>query len=968
LQRSFADLWYNRCKYGVGIANEVEPDGASMRHIRPLLCTGADPIDDERRRRILLDALISISAVVALGYLGVFLYGVRQPAISGVVVSPLAGPVGLLACLAGYILNRRCRLELAAAVFMLFLTGAIAVAGGHHAYGSAVPLMLALPIFASSMLVRPWAGLAFGALATIVVAAVRSTSAVVGLAWEVAFFSVLGLIAWLSSDAVERGLAASRAMARSLSEEEARYRILFEKARDAVLILDKGCVSDCNARASEVFGLSKEELLGRSPADLSPELQPDGRRSDALAATLLARAWAGETQNFEWEHLRGDGSPFPADVTLDRIEIGSQALVQAVVHDESERRRAEMALRESETKYRQLFDLESDALLLVDSDTGRILEANEAAVRLYGYSRTELLEMHNYELSAQPEETRAPVSERRRRVWLRYSRRKDGTVFPVEVTASYFDWQGRSVQIAANRDITERLAAQEELEHRRELLMRIIEQVPYPIFVLNRAMRFTVANKALASLFGLSVDEVIGSSPYQVLPSKAEARRFVDEARRVLRNGQTRRSPEELLTDGDGVVRFFQVIREPLHLTFSEELHVLGVAVDITERKRFEARLVEVQKMEAIGRLAGGVAHDFNNLLTVINGYCEFALQSLGPDAHVYSDLEEIYHAGERAAELTRQLLALSRRQMLEPRVLNLNDVLRDMSRMLERLMGEHITVRLELAKHLPSIKADPGQLEQALLNLATNAHDAMPEGGTLTLTTSTVRVDRAMASEHMGTGPGHYVLLTVTDTGPGLPCEVMEHLFEPFVTTKERGKGTGLGLASVYGIVTQSGGNIIAENLPEGGASFSIYLPVHGSERDSETKVGAEDPLPTGSETILVVEDEESLRLLTVRNLRRLGYHVLAAESGAAALRILEERGRPVDLILTDVVMPEMSGHALVKELRSRWPQSRVLYMSGYSSELMENHVLEQHEAGLIQKPFTAKQLAETVREALDT
>ncbi|HXW00652.1 MAG TPA: ATP-binding protein, partial [Anaerolineae bacterium] len=376
------------------------------------------------------------------------------------------------------------------------------------------------------------------------------------------------------------------------------------------------------------------------------------------------------------------------------------------------------------------------------------------------------------------------------------------------------------------------------------------------------------------------------------------------------------------------------------------------------------------QKMEAIGKLAGGVAHDFNNILTVITGYSELLLQ-LHPDEHdpERKDLEQIKRAGDRAASLTRQLLAFSRQQILQLRVLNLNDVVADMSKMLRRLIGEDIDLVILLDEALGHVKADPGQVEQVILNLAINARDAMPQGGKLTIETVNVNLDEDYARRYVEVEPGPYVMLAVSDTGIGMDAEIQSHLFEPFFTTKEQGKGTGLGLATVHGIVNQSGGHIWVYSEPEQGTTFKIYLP----RTDEAVESGDLDQAPAkllwGSETILLVEDEDMVRELARHILTENGYTVVAASHGEEALQLCERHEGPIHMLLTDVIMPHgMSGRQLAERLALLRPEMKILYMSGYTDNAIVHHGVLDADVNFLQKPFATDALVSKVRQALDT
>jgi two-component system cell cycle sensor histidine kinase/response regulator CckA len=392
-----------------------------------------------------------------------------------------------------------------------------------------------------------------------------------------------------------------------------------------------------------------------------------------------------------------------------------------------------------------------------------------------------------------------------------------------------------------------------------------------------------------------------------------------------------------------------------------------GVTVDITARKQLEEEFLQAQKMEAVGRLAGGVAHDFNNLLTIISGYVELVLEKLDAVSPLKPHVEEIKQASDRAAGLTRRLLAFSRRQAIMPQVLNLGEVAAGTQKMLRRLIGEDIELVLQSDPLLGSVRADPAQIEQVLVNLAVNARDAMPQGGKIVIETSNVTLDEGFAGSHAAVTPGPYVMLAMSDSGTGMEASVRAHIFEPFFTTKERGKGTGLGLATVYGIVKQSDGNIWVYSQPGVGTTFKIYLPRVDIVPESRPQAAPPSPRIRRSETILLVEDEDAVRSLVRGLLEREGYQVLEASRPSEALALNEQHEGPIHLILSDVVMPQMNGPQLAEKLVSMRPDTRVVYMSGYTDNAIVHYDILDQGTPFLQKPFSHETLAHKVREALD-
>jgi nitrogen-specific signal transduction histidine kinase len=388
-------------------------------------------------------------------------------------------------------------------------------------------------------------------------------------------------------------------------------------------------------------------------------------------------------------------------------------------------------------------------------------------------------------------------------------------------------------------------------------------------------------------------------------------------------------------------------------------------ALDITARRSLEAQLVQAQKLESVGRLAGGVAHDFNNILGVILGSAELCRKRVGDDARLVKNLDNILHAAERGSGLTRQLLAFSRRQVLQPRVLDLNQIVIELQKMLGRLLGEDIELATALDPATPAVRADAGQLDQVLMNLVVNARDAMPAGGTLTIETRSVELDERYAATQVGVTPGRYALVAVSDSGHGMSREVRQQIFEPFFTTKGPGKGTGLGLATVHGIVKQSGGHVTVYSEVGKGSTFKVYLPaVAEAPEAAAVSVGA---VPRGVETVLVVEDEQALREIIVESLTSLGYTVIAAANAEAALRTSAVFSGPIHLMITDVIMPGMGGSELARQLAARRPDTKVLYISGFTDDSALLHGILAEDMPFLEKPFTIKSMATQVREVLD-
>ena len=527
----------------------------------------------------------------------------------------------------------------------------------------------------------------------------------------------------------------------------------------------------------------------------------------------------------------------------------------------------------------------------------------------------------------------------------------------------------REVESALRECITERAQAEAALRDSEARYRRIVDTTNEGIWTIDEHTAATFVNRRMAEMLGYTPDEMTGRKLLSFMFPEDIPK--MEERMAVLRRGGSyvgemryrRRDGRELIALASAAPNLDEAGRSR---------GGFAMMIDITAQKRDQAehevlrqQLEQSRKMESIGRLAGGVAHDFNNLLTVINGYSDMLLKDLPEDDPERTALMEIRDAGERAAALTKQLLTFGRRQISRPRALDLNALVAGAERMLQRLIGEDIVLETSLDPALEAVEADPGQMHQVLLNLSINARDAMPDGGTLVIATAAARFDQDSAPP--GCQPGAYARLTVADTGAGMDEETMRHLFEPFFTTKPSGLGTGLGLATVYGVVQQSRGSIRVHSAPGEGCRFEIHLPCVAGPAEPIPPLTLEPPQPQRELTVLVAEDQDSVRRLASHALRACGHHVLEAASGAEALRLADAVQGGCQLVVTDVVMPGMSGKELAEALRARWPEIRVLFMSGYPNEVILRHGLMNAEVNYLEKPFTPSDLAAKVREVME-
>jgi PAS domain S-box-containing protein len=628
------------------------------------------------------------------------------------------------------------------------------------------------------------------------------------------------------------------------------------------------------------------------------------------------------------------------------------------------------ALWTSNLRFGGLVQISEDAIVTVDA-AQLITLFNPGAEKIFGYRAAEVLgkpltmllperyrAMHERHVAAfgkSPDVLRA-MNER----GLIYGRRADGSEFPAEASISKFEAAGERILTVRLRDVTERRATEERLRQ----MAAIVEFSQDAIIGEDLSGRIVSWNPGAEKLYGYAAAEAIGRDARMLLPPTADHDEVGENLQRVQSGASSTQETVRLRQDGKPVEVALTV--SPILDREGKVAGAATIARDIRERKRLESQLQHAQKMEAVGRLAGGVAHDFNNLLSVIVGY-GYLIQSSLPDGDpLRSAADEIMSASERAGSLTRQLLAFSRKQVMRPEIVDLNEILASIGKMLPRLIGEDVQIHMVPAPELRRIKVDPGQVEQVIMNLVVNARDAMPSGGQLTVETANVDFEEEEARQH-GVRAGSYVLLAVSDNGLGMDSETRARIFEPFFTTKEPGKGTGLGLATVYGIVSQSNGHIWVYSEPGSGTTFKIYFPSTAEAATSAAASRKLEPALCGHETILLVEDESRLRELLMHVLHDRGYKVLSAGDGAEALLIAGRHAAPIDLLVTDVVMPGMRGQVLAEKLTGQRPDLAVLYMSGYTDNALAHNGEMLQGAAFLQKPFTPDRVLRAVRRVLD-
>ncbi|HEX2045492.1 MAG TPA: PAS domain S-box protein [Gaiellaceae bacterium] len=762
---------------------------------------------------------------------------------------------------------------------------------------------------------------------------------------------------------------------RKENEEELRrsrelYRLVVENARDLIALVElDGRMAYASPSWEEALGFRREELTAeRNPLEVHPDDLACVRSALASAAATGAAAVARariRARDGRWIAVEGSVVPIPD-------EEGRPVLLLTTCRDVTADEQAEEALRTAERRYRTLVE-QLPLVTYMDAldGPGSNVYTSPQIEPLLGYAAEEWA--NNLELFAarlHPEDRERVLAEHARthatgeplRTEYRLLARDGRTVWLQDEAVVVKDALGRPLFLQGYLlDITERKRAEHALAERESFLKTIIDTEPECVNLVAPDGTLLEMNRAgLEMIEAESLEDVAGMDVAQLVAPEDRAA-FTALTREVLAGGSGNLEFE--LVGLRGTRRRMETHAVPLAGANGEVRAALSVTRDVTERRRLEEQLFRSQKLEAVGRLAGGVAHDFNNLLTGILGYADLLYMGLAEDDPRRADAAEVKRAAERAATLTRQLLAFSRRQVLKPRVIDLNRVVEDMERMLRRLIGEDVELVTAVDPALGRVEADPGQIEQVIANLVVNARDAMPEGGRLVLETENVEVDGTFTAGRVEMPPGAYVVLAVTDTGVGMDAETQAHAFEPFFTTKEVGKGTGLGLATVYGIVKQSGGYIWVYSEQGEGTTFRIYLPrveKPGDELAADGQAAAGE----GSETVLVVEDEGVVRQLIARDLAGRGYTVLTAATGLEALAVADGHAGPIEVVVTDVVMPGMGGLELMRRLAEARPDTKVVYMSGYAERAVADELAP---CPLLQKPFNASALAAKIREVLD-
>ncbi len=758
----------------------------------------------------------------------------------------------------------------------------------------------------------------------------------------------------------------------ALRDDEVRFRKVFEIAPLGIVVVGPDFkYVDVNKAFADFVGYSREELLSINSFDLT---HPEDR---AEQARFAEKAWKGEigTYSLQKRYVRKDGEIRWGGLTSTVFSSSEQGRYRlGIVDDITERKQAEDAVRASEERFRTIFDSSNDAIFIFDLSS-RFLEVNQAACERLGYTREELLRMSPADIDTPHFAHLAPAriraaEEEGQLVFEAAHRRKDGTEFPVEINSQKIQYEGKPCLLSVVRDITNRKRTEEALRTSEEKYRNLYDDAPMAYMEYDIEGVITKVNRKLLEMLGHDAEGVLGHPVWEFVVEK-EARDVIKEKVASARSPSKDLERTYRRKDGTPVTVLINDV-----FVKDDNDRIVGIRVtiqDITERKRMEeekdrlqAQLLQAQKMESVGRLAGGVAHDFNNMLGVIIGNAELALMETKAEDPFRQNVQEILKASQRSTETVRQLLAFARKQTISPLVLDLNDTVPRVLKMLRRLIGEDVELRWIPGKDVETVRMDPNQINQILMNLVVNSRDAIPGVGTITIESAKTLLDESYCRQHSGAIPGEYVRLTVSDTGTGMSKEIMEHLFDPFFTTKEVGKGTGLGLATVYGIVTQNNGVINVYSEPDRGTTFKIYLPRFEGEAVSALEE-EERKLPEGTETVLVAEDEAPLLTLARKILTKVGYTVLPAHSPTEALSLAEEHVGEIHLLLTDVVMPEMNGPELMEKLHAIRPAVKGLFMSGYTADVVAQQGVLDEGIHFIEKPFSPKALADKVREVLD-
>ncbi|KMY65837.1 hypothetical protein AAU61_19495 [Desulfocarbo indianensis] len=784
-------------------------------------------------------------------------------------------------------------------------------------------------------------------------------------------------------------ISESKKAERQLRQSEERYRLLFESAHDAIIIFQGNYIEDCNDQALELFRATREQLLGPHSDFLSPEMQPDSSHSVEKAGRLMAKAMMGGQQFFEWRYRRFDGTFFDAEMSLRQIQLQDGPRMMSILRDITSRKKAENSLKASESRYRSLFESAHDAIFVMQD--GLIQDCNQRAFQLFHASPADFKRRHPSHYSPERQPDGALSEEKARRMvflalekgfvefeWLH--RRLDGSLFYAEVSLTRLDLPEGPLVLVMMRDATERKAAEEALRESEERLRTVINATPLDIvYFKDQDGRWLEANRMMLEVIGVKGEDYKGKNNAELAELGNEDARaalledLASDEHAFGSGGITR--GKITLRHASGRPRVFDVLKVPIFHPDGSRRGLSVVGRDITElveaerqRNEMESQLRHAQKMEAIGTLAGGIAHDFNNILTAIIGYTEAAMNKISRGEDSLPGLKVVLDSSFRARDLVKQLMTFSRGSGGMVQALDLAHVLGDTMKLVEAVTPSLIEVQIKPLPPNAVVKADPTQIQQVIMNLCANAIQAMEDwGGSLRVGLEIMREPAGEGAPHPNLNPGEYVVLEVSDTGPGIEKELAKKIFDPFFSTKPRDKGTGLGLSVVHGIVTSLGGMVTVESRPGSGAVFKVFLPRSlESPASQETESGSRPP--KGGGTLLLVEDESQVMKVEQEILESLGYQVAACQSPVEARRLFEENPERFDLVITDYAMPHMSGLELASSLKEVSPRVPVLLCTGYNQDLSENELKLFGVDQTLMKPFTALELGRKLQSMFRT
>ena len=756
-----------------------------------------------------------------------------------------------------------------------------------------------------------------------------------------------------------------------VKESEEFHRTLFEMSPSGILLEDsKGTILDANPAICKSMGYNHEDLIGQKVHILA---HPDNK--DQVDQNIR-RLLSGESLQFVEKSIKKDGTECFVQINERSINLPNGEIgIISITQDMTKEVQAQLALRESEEKFRSIFDNFSVGTGIVSLD-GRFQIVNQKFADIVGYTINELKEIRNDDLT-HPEDT----TETRKNMKLLFERKidsfnlekrlihKNGNIVWVDLTVKPKHNAIGEIEsiIGVVQDITERKKAEKEIIR----LAAVVEQAVESIVITDIDGTIRYVNAAFEKITGYKKSEAIGQNP-RMLKSGKQGKEFYKDLWSTILSGN---KWQGVIVNKrkNGSFYYEKAVIFPIKNEYDKVINFTAIMRDITLERKLEQQLQQVQKMEAIGTLSGGIAHDFNNILTVINGHAEIGLMNVDQSHPVHDDLMSILNAGKRAEKLTNQLLAFSRKQIHELKVVDINQTIKDLDKMLRRLMPEDIKIISDFPEDLPFIKADPGQIEQIIINLIINARDAINEKQDkrshkeIIVKTEIVDLDHLFVDTHPGSQTGPHILMSVKDSGIGMNIDVQNRIFEPFFTTKDVDKGTGLGLATVYGIVKQNEGSIYVKSEIGKGTTFEIYWPITTESPEKDYIETINQKVFSGKETILFVEDDEDVRQFACVALKSFGYNIIEANNGKNALQLVKKENTSIDIIITDLIMPEMNGQELASRVHKLLPDLKVLFVSGYTFE----HLLKDGEIddsiNFLQKPYTVHNLLKRIREILD-